>query len=155
MRFSPNEVSSFQCRRLWRHNSANNNNNKKERKSVIISPLILVYLRPSVKTQVNTKELDFFCNISFWPQVDGILASLTLNVLYHTTLVEVKDMHSLHSFAQTNPEVSESPLFILSTAKTTFNKSIFKTKSSHFLFSPYRNWFGSLNGNRWHQEVKS
>ena len=44
----------------------------------------------------------------------------------------MKDMHSIESFAETNPEVSESLLFILSSTGSTFNKSIFKTKLSHF-----------------------
>ena len=33
----------------------------------------------------------------------------------------------------------------LSIIRNTFNKSNFKTKWSQFLFSPYRNWFSSLN----------
>ena len=38
---------------------------------------------------------------------------LTLNLVYHTTLVEAKNVRSLQSFAEINPEVSESPLFVL------------------------------------------
>ena len=61
---------------------------------------------------------------------------------HHTTRLEAKDTHSLQSFAfKTNPEVSESPLFIPGLLQERpFNKSISKAKLSHFLFIPHRNW---------------
>ena len=68
--------------------------------------------------------------------------SWTLNVLYHTTphWLRWKTCTAYRAWSEW-----ESTFHPLSTERNTFNTSIFKTKLSHFLFSPYRIWFWSLN----------